>query len=662
MANKYLDYTGLQHVINKVKALIKVTGVKGNAESSYRTGNVNLTAANVGAVATSGNETVAGNKTFTGLTTIEATSNVRNTIGQVITANANGVIQSPIPKYIWHDVLAFNRATTPKYYTTTDGTTWTEATLDKRLFIHKEAWGTINILDSSISGSRWVWIGGGLAYCSATWLVIGVAYANPISKFDVLLETSSGSDDTATWTTLASATGISVNKNPIWIRTSSPSTNNIRLTITRNSASASTTTLPIVSIRWLTTRWGGQGKGSEFEYPYQWNEFNTIFPIANNTSDLGGTSYKWKNVYATNFIGALKGNADTATNATKVNNHTVNSDVPANAVFKIKNTAHFYTVGTGCEYATINDALAVANADGGKSTILIMAGKYYEEISLLPANDITLIGLGNVSITGNGTYPEGCLNVVGKFQAHNIIFETLATSNGYAFHHEDMLYETSNCGQKFVNCTFYALGNSAVGLGIGNNTIEFINCTFYSGSSGNHAIYAHNSGSNTGKIGNLVVTNCTVQGSVRIDNLASLASTDNQLYVKMVGNSDIEGFTYYDYSQTLNYFPTGTTVQLSNASVGNNLNVLNRVRNEISADGSRETVNPVSDLNNFFTGIASFSAGTTNLPSNDWWLVMSGGINGTTIQVAYSLWNNQVPKTRYCAGGTWSAWANLKTS
>ena len=308
----YLDKNGLSHLWGMIKTYVgnavKVTGVKGNAESSYRTGNVNLTAANVGAVATSGNETVSGNKTFTGTTTIEATSVVRNQVGQVIVANANAVIQSPIPKYIWHDVLAFNRATTPKYYTTSNGTTWTEATLDKRLFIHKEAWGKINILDSSISGSRWTWIGGDLAYCSATWLVIGVAYANPISKFDVLLETSSGSDDSATWTTLVDVTGISVNQNPIWIRTNTTSTNNIRLTITRNSESASTTTLPVTSIRWLTTRWGDQGKGSEFEYPYQWNESNTIFPITNNESDLGGTSYKWKNLFATTLNASSMGN------------------------------------------------------------------------------------------------------------------------------------------------------------------------------------------------------------------------------------------------------------------------------------------------------------------------------------------------------------------
>ena len=54
MANKYLDNTGLAYFWSKIKAYVnnavKVTGVKGNSESSYRTGNVNITAANVGAI------------------------------------------------------------------------------------------------------------------------------------------------------------------------------------------------------------------------------------------------------------------------------------------------------------------------------------------------------------------------------------------------------------------------------------------------------------------------------------------------------------------------------------------------------------------------------------------------------------------------------------
>ena len=52
MTTKYLDSAGLSYFWGKIKAYVtnavKVTGVKGNSESSYRTGNVNITAANVG--------------------------------------------------------------------------------------------------------------------------------------------------------------------------------------------------------------------------------------------------------------------------------------------------------------------------------------------------------------------------------------------------------------------------------------------------------------------------------------------------------------------------------------------------------------------------------------------------------------------------------------
>lgn len=57
MASGYLDKAGLTYFWGKIKEYVtnavKVTGVKGNSESSYRTGNVNITAANVGAVPTS---------------------------------------------------------------------------------------------------------------------------------------------------------------------------------------------------------------------------------------------------------------------------------------------------------------------------------------------------------------------------------------------------------------------------------------------------------------------------------------------------------------------------------------------------------------------------------------------------------------------------------
>lgn len=55
----YLDYTGLQEYDSQIKSYIaaqggggggSVTGVKGDAESTYRTGNVNITPANIGTI------------------------------------------------------------------------------------------------------------------------------------------------------------------------------------------------------------------------------------------------------------------------------------------------------------------------------------------------------------------------------------------------------------------------------------------------------------------------------------------------------------------------------------------------------------------------------------------------------------------------------------
>lgn len=265
-------------------------------------------------VSKTGNETVAGNKTFSGTTSIAPESIFAVSNSTVIPANTSAVIQSPIPKYLWHDLFAFGRRCTPKYYTTTDGATWTEGTLEKRLFSHQEAWGYSNIISSTISGSRWTWsTNQGFHACNGAWLVIGVAYSSTIAHYDILFEYSG---DGNSWTTLASVNNLSYQSVPIWIKTNgSVSENYIRLTITRNSSSASNTVMPIVSIRWLTARWGNQGGGSEHEYPYGWDGDANIFPYKNNEQTLGTSSYKWSNVYSTTFTGNLSGNATTATNA-----------------------------------------------------------------------------------------------------------------------------------------------------------------------------------------------------------------------------------------------------------------------------------------------------------------------------------------------------------
>ena len=297
----------------------KVSGVKGSAESSYRTGNVNLTAANVGAVATSGNETVAGNKTFSGTTVLSPASTYTVSTGTVIPANAAAIIQSPIPKYLWHDIIAFNRAKVPKYYTSSDGTTWTEATLEKRLFIHKENWGSTTVLNSTTKAVKWEWISAGFYASSAAWLVIGIPYTATMAHFDLLMETSS--DGGTTWTSMFSVENLYYNSIPIWIRIGGTMQNSLRLTLSWNDASSSTASLPICSIRCLTARWGNQGQGSELEYPYDWDADANVLPFYNNSQSLGSSSVKWANVYATSFSGS--GASLTALNGSNISSGTV---------------------------------------------------------------------------------------------------------------------------------------------------------------------------------------------------------------------------------------------------------------------------------------------------------------------------------------------------
>ena len=252
-------------------------------------------------VSMSGNETVAGNKTFSGTTSLTADSIYPASVNIAIPSNAAAIIQSPIPKYLWHDVLAFCRDSTPTYYTTTDGTTWTEATLNKNLFMHKMTWGKQNVISDTIKGSRWLWTTNAWAYSSAAWLLIGVSYSATNAYFDITLEAADSSDN---WTTLLTKTKCYYNSVPVWFKTNTPQAMaKLRLTVVRNAEDTTTNVLPFTSIRWLASRWGDQGRGEELEYPYQWDTALNIYPVTNNASTLGTSSYKWSNVYTNGING-----------------------------------------------------------------------------------------------------------------------------------------------------------------------------------------------------------------------------------------------------------------------------------------------------------------------------------------------------------------------
>lgn len=79
----------------------------------------------------------------------------------------------------------------------------------------------------------------------------------------------------------------------------------------------------------------------------------------------------------------------------------------------------------------------------------------------------------------------------------------------------------------------------------------------------------------------------------------------------------------------------------------------------IAKDGSVGSVNPVTDVNNFWNGLATFDGTTVaNLPSGTWYALEATGDDGSGTQIATNLFAGY-KFFRYKASAVWSAWRLL---
>ena len=102
-----------------------------------------------------------------------------------------------------------------------------------------------------------------------------------------------------------------------------------------------------------------------------------------------------------------------------------------------------------------------------------------------------------------------------------------------------------------------------------------------------------------------------------------------------------------------------TTVSGLSTSVSNLSTSLSALQTNVATyyqpfGSSGASLKSGQNLNEFYSGVI-LGAGMGNAPNGDWWLVVSGGTGGTTVQRAYNLWNGQC-YYRYCASGNWSGW------
>lgn len=237
---------------------------------------------------------------------LAASSNTKN-----ISPNETAVAASPFARDLWHDHFAFLAGghTIRDHQVTTDGSAWTDSTLDlTSLFMQKESIN-ITILGKTELARRFTIATSNFPYSGIHWYEIGVAYTNPFSQFEVYIETSS---DKSSWSGVHKST-ITGNSAPFFLKGNDFGGNQyLRFTFTKKT-NTTTGTVSISCIKAYTTRKANQGLGIEYEYPYDWNASRDIYPHSDNSRSLGLSNRRWKNIYSTTFTGSLSGNAGSAT-------------------------------------------------------------------------------------------------------------------------------------------------------------------------------------------------------------------------------------------------------------------------------------------------------------------------------------------------------------
>lgn len=345
MGKEYLDKAGLTYFWSKIKAYVanavKVTGVKGNAESSYRTGNVNITAANVGAVGKNG-DTMTGNlivpairaaNTYYGLTFGRTTSTPVETILYTgikwdsgshmpvihITGYAYG-LQSPVEFkigfYIYSDKIGWCGATNMGSWEPT--VYLFKHTVDSQDYVAVGLAGSCYFLQlqadlqdemgkfthTNLDSSLWSW-----AFLTTTGNIPtpdgGVTCIAVPYKANILKPAKAISADEA----------VKIKQTVASSEDDCFPTGTDEIQFFR----ASTVTASGGDGHIIGFRWGSSpGYGAQIHI-----DTDPTYYLSIRQRNSSGVWQPWKKIYTEND----------AINASKVNNHTVESDVPANAKF-----------------------------------------------------------------------------------------------------------------------------------------------------------------------------------------------------------------------------------------------------------------------------------------------------------------------------------------
>ncbi len=137
-----------------------------------------------------------------------------------------------------------------------------------------------------------------------------------------------------------------------------------------------------------------------------------IIPSTNNTRDLGSSSLKWNQVYATEFVGQFIGNADTATIATNLAGGTV-GDIPYQTAANtttfladpgISGNGYVLTWNNGTTSPQWSDLTSLSGA-GYTLDVIQTGGDDLDPVIRLSDgstnDDVTIVGGSNITVTRN---------------------------------------------------------------------------------------------------------------------------------------------------------------------------------------------------------------------------------------------------------------------
>jgi len=184
---------------------------------------------------------------------------------RIVGGNVNQIIQTPIGSSMWHDVLAFGRQGSPTYETF-DGNTWTSKMFPTVLLAHKEA-QNITVINHGAGerAARFEWDSVGFHASLIQWFVFGFGWTNGDFSRSIHIELKTATGEWVTAHQTTSFTGT----NPVWLYNSASTSNmrHLRITITAEGDAD----VRISTIRALSSRWGDQGQGKEWESPWDWD-------------------------------------------------------------------------------------------------------------------------------------------------------------------------------------------------------------------------------------------------------------------------------------------------------------------------------------------------------------------------------------------------------